>query len=68
MVIPGSHKSNFIHPKLESGQQLSGSADGVEGATEVYMQVGDALLFVDCLAHGSAKRLNEGERRILIHR
>jgi len=27
---------------------------------------GDAILFVDALSHGSAKRVNEGERRILV--
>ncbi len=68
MVIPGSHKSNIIHPRLEEPQQLSGSVDEVEGAIEVYLEAGDALLFVDCLAHGSARRVNEGERRILIYR
>ena len=40
----------------------------VEGAIEVYMKAGDALLFVDCMAHGSARRINPGERRILIYR
>ena len=28
----------------------------------------DALFFVDCLAHGSARRRHEGERRVVIIR
>ncbi|MDP6598786.1 MAG: hypothetical protein QGI86_23380 [Candidatus Poribacteria bacterium] len=37
-------------------------------AVEVQLQVGDAACFVDCLAHGSARRVNPGQRRILIIR
>jgi ectoine hydroxylase-related dioxygenase (phytanoyl-CoA dioxygenase family) len=69
MVIPGSHKSNMIHPAFTSGASEPGaSLETVEGAIEVHMKAGDALLFVDCMAHGSAKRTNPGERRILIYR
>ena len=42
--------------------------DGMLAAVEVYANAGDALLFVDCLCHGSAARTNEGERRVLIYR
>jgi hypothetical protein len=69
MVIPGSHKSNFEHPQMNShciGRNVS--MDGVEGAVEVYMKKGDALLFVDAICHGAAKRVNPGERRILVYR
>ena len=38
------------------------------GAKEVYLKQGDALLFVDSLCHGSAKRANKGERRVVIYR
>ena len=69
MVIPGSHKSNLIHPAFGSGASEPGaSLESVEGAIEIHMKAGDALLFVDCLAHGSAKRTNPGQRRILIYR
>lgn len=75
MVIPGSHKSNMIHPaflQCDRAQEWSddggGSVEGVEGAIEVHMQAGDALLFVDALCHGSARRTNAGERRISIYR
>src|SRR5215216_5161301 len=48
MVIPGSHKAHFEHPQL--GKHAIGgakpSADGVEGAIEVHMKAGDAILFV----------------------
>ena len=35
---------------------------------EVHLNAGDALLFVDAIAHGSAKRVNPGERRIVVYR
>ncbi len=74
MVIPGSHKSNIIHPaflrreKDVWGEGRGGSVEGTEGAVEVYMQAGDALVFVDACCHGSAKRVNPGERRIAVYR
>ena len=67
MVIPGSHKSNIIHPAFEAGRGRSGLGE-VEGAKEVHYKAGDALLFSDCMAHGSALRVNEGMRRMLIIR
>jgi hypothetical protein len=69
MVIPGSHKSNFKHPdheKLRIGQNAS--MLGAEGAIEVHLKAGDAILFVDAIGHGSAARINAGERRILVYR
>ena len=74
MVIPGSHKSNIIHPAFlrktrnEWGEGEGGSVEGTEGATEVHMQAGDALIFVDACCHGSARRSNPGERRISVYR
>jgi len=75
MVIPGSHKSNMIHPAFlrrdrvqEWSNKGGGSADDVEGAIEVHMKAGDALLFVDSLCHGSARRANPGDRRITVYR
>jgi len=75
MVIPGSHKSNIVHPAFlatdpvknwsESG---GASADGIVGAIEVYMKAGDAIVFVDATCHGSAKRTNPGERRHSVYR
>ena len=69
MLIPGSHKSNFQHPHF--GRKSMGknrSADGVVGAVEVYMKAGDALIFVDGISHGSARRINPGTRRIIVYR
>lgn len=70
MVIPGSHKSNFPHPHYDKyrmgGEQAS--VDNAEGAIEVHMKAGDAILFVDAIAHGSAKRVNPGLRRIIVYR
>jgi len=73
MVIPGSHKSNFAHPQTDDhnvGEYNcdNDSADGIEGAVEVFMEPGDALLFVDAICHGSAKRANSGTRRIVVYR
>ncbi len=70
MVIPGSHKSNFKHPQFDQFRMQQGgvSVDGTEGAIDVYMDAGDALVFVDGISHGSAKRTNEGERRVTIFR
>lgn len=74
MVIPGSHKSNLIHPAFLRrggdvwGEGGGGSVEGTEGAIEVHMRAGDALLFVDACCHGSARRTNAGERRISVYR
>jgi hypothetical protein len=71
MVIPGSHKSNFEHPELAKVQMsydTTRSMEDVEGAIEVHLKAGDALLFVDSITHGSAARVNDGERRISVYR
>lgn len=69
MVIPGSHKSNFSYPLLNEQQSWNrGSMDGTEAAIEVYLNKGDAILFVDAICHGAAKRINSGERRISVYR
>jgi hypothetical protein len=44
------------------------SMDGVVGAIECHLEKGDALLFVDAIAHGSARRTNPGQRRIAVYR
>jgi ectoine hydroxylase-related dioxygenase (phytanoyl-CoA dioxygenase family) len=67
MVIPGSHKSNFPHP-LQGDYGKGDRMDDLPGAIPVYMEKGDALLFVDGLMHGGSSRTNEGERRITIYR
>lgn len=68
MVVPGSHKSNFDHPgrgDYGRGDRM----DDLEGAIPVYMDKGDALLFVDGIMHGGSSRTNtEGERRVTIFR
>ena len=69
MIIPGSHKANFEHPHLDKHRMAeNASVDGIEGALEVHMNAGDALLFVDALAHASAKRRNKGIRRVIVYR
>ena len=67
MVVPGSHKSNFAHPNAGDYARLD-RMDELEGATEVYLEKGDALLFVDGLMHGGGSRTNPGERRVVIYR
>ena len=69
MVIPGSHKANFQHPDFEKYRMApDASVDGTRGAIEVNMKAGDALLFVDAISHGSAKRTNPGQRRNTVYR
>jgi len=60
MVIPGSHKSNIRHPHTVAVENRDDeiSVDGVEVAIECHLKAGDALLFVDAIAHGSARRTN----------
>lgn len=67
MVIPGSHKSNFEHPHARS-EDARVSVEAIEEAIEVPMAAGDALLFVDAISHGSARRVNPGIRRIAVYR
>lgn len=68
MVVPGSHKSNFPHPKI--GDYGRGDRmDTLEGAIPVYLKAGDAVLFVDGIIHGGSSRTNSaGERRVTIYR
>ncbi|MDA1190610.1 MAG: phytanoyl-CoA dioxygenase family protein [Candidatus Poribacteria bacterium] len=73
-LIPGSHKSTEIHPRLlrdgkgivaDGGGQPAGTA---LGAQEVYLKAGDALFFTDAITHGSAERTNDGFRRSIVFR
>ena len=69
MVVPGSHKANFRHPDVATrGWGHAESMEGVEGAVEVHLKAGEALVFVDQVMHGSAARKNDGQRRICIYR
>ena len=44
------------------------SVDGVTAAGDVHLKAGDALLFVDAIMHGSAARINPGQRRMAVYR
>ena len=71
MVVPASHKANFEHPDRDTCRMKPGeatSAEGVEGAIEVHLKAGDALIFTDAIMHGSAARRNAGQRRISVYR
>jgi hypothetical protein len=68
MVIPGSHKSNLHHPDMLKGWQERQQMDQMEAAVEVHLNKGDAILFVDAMAHGASTRTNPGERRVVIYR
>lgn len=68
MVVPGSHKSNFDHP-LRGDYGKGDRMDDLPGAVPLYMEKGDALLFVDGVMHGGSSRTNmDGERRVVILR
>jgi ectoine hydroxylase-related dioxygenase (phytanoyl-CoA dioxygenase family) len=68
MVVPGSHKSNFPHPGIDPDWRRVNPMDTLEGAVEVNLKAGDALLFVDGIMHGASSRTNPGERRAVIYR
>ena len=69
VLVPGSHKSDFPHPmQIEDAGISKGPGEKVEGAVEIYMKAGDALLINDYLCHGSAERTSAGERRMAIFR
>ncbi len=69
MVVPCSHKANLAHPDFSRPDRGHDSAEGVEGAIEVYMKAGDALVFTDSISHGAALRRNsDSQRRIFVYR
>ena len=74
VLVPGSHKSTEIHPRLEvdgkgivsaNDRQAAGAAFGMQ---EMYLDAGDVLFFTDAVTHGSAERTNPGHRRVIIYR
>ncbi len=72
VVIPSSHKSTIVHPHLASSEHESYRnevpANDVLGSTEVHLKAGQAIFFTDALCHGSAARVNPGERRFMVYR
>jgi len=71
VVIPSSHKSNIQHPEYKKNLMKKNkmtSAETMTASKEIYLKAGDVLIFVDSLCHGSAKRVNKGERRIIVYR
>lgn len=72
VVVPGSHKSDVVHPVMTGGTQQSYRDDFVASdalmTQEVHLKAGDALMFTDGICHGSAARVNPGERRVMIYR
>lgn len=75
VLVPGSHKSTEIHPRLEiDGQGIVAAGHEREaagtamGMKEIYMEAGDVLFFTDAITHGSAERTNPGYRRVVIYR
>ena len=71
VVIPSSHKSNIQHPEYKTNVMKKNkitSAETMTASKEIYLKAGDGLVFVDSLCHGSSKRVNKGERRIVVYR
>lgn len=70
VVIPGSLKSNLSHPVFEKGYAnlRNDPPESTDGAVPVFLEAGDALLFVDALCHGGSERKNPGLRRNLVYR
>lgn len=74
-LVPGSHKSDLVHPVLLEGStdehhvyKDDGAAGDADGMVEFHLKAGDALLFSDGVCHGSAARVNQGQRRVMIYR
>lgn len=68
-IVPGSHKSAFLHPQQRPEGGISSAAGNqVAGAEEIHLQAGDALMFNDALLHGSAERCHPGHRRMIVFR
>jgi ectoine hydroxylase-related dioxygenase (phytanoyl-CoA dioxygenase family) len=65
VLVPGSHKSDFPHPAQDRLGAVTASSQPPEGAVEVHLRDGDAVLFNDALCHGSALRTNPGQRRMI---
>ena len=69
LVVPGSHKAHFVPEAVKKTfQDRENYKTLPEGAIEVRLNAGDALLFVDALMHGATERTNPGERRVVIYR
>ena len=69
VVIPGSHKANFLHPEFSDQSRDRSCADGLTASIEVHLDKGDALIFTDSISHGASKRTNEeGQRRMFVYR
>ena len=75
VLVPGSHKSTEIHPRLKvDGKGLvydgvSGKPAGTAfGTQEIYLKAGDVVMFTDKITHGSAERTNDGYRRSIVYR
>jgi hypothetical protein len=67
VVVPGSHKANLQHPQFHFDVRGE-SMDDIVAAHPVHLDAGDAVLFVDCLAHGAETRRNPGLRKVSILR
>ena len=67
MIVPGSHKANFVHP-LAGDYARGDRMDDLPFAVPMHCQAGDALVFVDACMHGGSTRTNVGERRVVILR
>ena len=74
VLVPSSHKSTEVHPRLEMEGKGAitahhDEAAGVSmGMKEMYLAAGDVLFFTDAITHGSAERTNAGYRRTVIYR
>ena len=70
MIIPGSQKSNIMRLEFDASKMwaVATSVDSVTAAVEVHLKAGNALLFVDAIMHGSAARINPGQRRMAVYR
>jgi len=73
-LIPGSHKASMPHPALlnpdgtNTTYRSEKAAGLARGMVELCVEAGDVLMFTDTITHGSAERINDGYRRMVLYR
>jgi hypothetical protein len=65
---PGSSAARPARTSGSDGTARAARWTALPGAIEAHMQAGDAIVFVDAMSHGSARRMNAGERKIAVYR
>ncbi len=69
MIVPGSHKSNVVHPLAGDYSRVATGSTNSPTRVPMYCSAGDALMFIDSVpACTVAARGPTRERRVIILR